>query len=46
MSQVLNVYLRAVSVEMKAREQLELIERLEALEEALERNKESRRFGV
>jgi hypothetical protein len=37
-SQVLNVYLRAVSVELKAREQLELIERLEALEEALENN--------
>jgi hypothetical protein len=35
-SQVLNVYLRAVSVELKAREQLELIERLEMLEEALE----------
>lgn len=37
-SQVLNVYLRAVSVELKAREQLELVERLEALEEALEEN--------
>jgi hypothetical protein len=36
-SQVLNVYLRAVAVELKAREQLELIERLEALEEQLER---------
>jgi len=36
-SQILNVYLRAVSVELKAREQLELIERLEALEEKLER---------
>jgi hypothetical protein len=36
-SQVLNVYLRAVSVELKAREQLELIERLETLEEGLER---------
>jgi hypothetical protein len=36
--QVLNVYLRAVTVELKAREQLELIERLEALEEALEHN--------
>jgi len=36
-SQILNVYLRAVSVELKAREQLELIERLEALEEQLER---------
>ena len=37
-SQVLNVYLRAVNVELKAREQLELIERLEAFEEALEHN--------
>jgi hypothetical protein len=37
-SQVLNVYLRAVSVELKTREQLELIERLEALEEQLERS--------
>ncbi len=36
-SQILNVYLRAVSVELRAREQLELIERLEALEEQLER---------
>jgi hypothetical protein len=34
-SQILNVYLRAVSVELKAREQLELIERLETLEENL-----------
>src|SRR5919112_6335238 len=34
-SQVLNVYLRAISVEMKAKEQLELIERLEALEEQM-----------
>jgi hypothetical protein len=31
-SQVLNVYLRAVSVELKAKEQQELIERLESLE--------------
>jgi hypothetical protein len=38
-SQVLNVYLRAVSVEMKQKEHLELIERLEALEEGLEQNK-------
>ncbi len=45
-SQVLNVYLRAISVELKAREQLELIERLEALEAALERNKEHRRYGA
>src|SRR5215210_1262717 len=34
--QILNTYIRAVSVELKAREQLELIERLEMLEEALE----------
>src|SRR5215204_5876043 len=31
-SQILNTYIRAVAVELKAREQLELIERLEALE--------------
>jgi hypothetical protein len=46
-SQVLNVYLRAVSVELKAREQLELIERLDALEDALERNSERKgRYGA
>jgi hypothetical protein len=44
-SQVLNVYLRAVSVELKAREQLELVERLEALEAALEQ-KGDRRWGA
>jgi hypothetical protein len=44
-SQVLNVYLRAVSVELKAREQLELIERLEILETALEQ-KGDRRWGA
>jgi len=38
-SQVLNVYLRAISVEMKLKEQLELAERLEALEEGLEQNR-------
>ncbi len=37
-SQVLNVYLRAVSVEMKSKEQQEFAERLEALEEQLERS--------
>jgi len=41
-SQILNVYLRAVSVELKVAEQLELEQRLEALEEALE-NQERRR---
>ncbi len=46
-SQILNVYLRAVSVELQAREQLELVERLEALEEALEARKEdSRSYGA
>jgi hypothetical protein len=46
-SQVLNVYLRAVSVELKAREQLELIERLEVLEEQLEhKNGGNRRWGA
>ena len=47
-SQVLNVYLRAVSVELRAREQLELIERLEVLEEQLEHEKNGgkRRWGA
>jgi hypothetical protein len=45
-SQVLNVYLRAVSVELKAREQLEITERLEALEEVLGQRKGERRFGA
>ena len=46
-SQVLNVYLRAVSVELKAREQQELIERLEALETLQSQAKPggSRRWG-
>ncbi len=45
-SQILNVYLRAVSVELKAREQMELVERLEALEEALEGKKGGSRWGA
>jgi|SRR5215211_1238944 len=45
-SQILNVYLRAVSVELKVREQRELIERLEALEEALESKKGDRQWGA
>jgi hypothetical protein len=44
--QLLNTVIRAVSVDLKAREQLELIERLESLEEALERQKESHRYGA
>jgi hypothetical protein len=37
--QLLNTYIRAVGVELKAREQMELIERLEALEAGLEATK-------
>ena len=37
-SQIWGTYLRAVSVELKVREQLELIERLEHLEEGLQAN--------
>ncbi len=36
-AQILNVLLRAITVELQVREQRELVERLEALEEALER---------
>jgi hypothetical protein len=46
-SQVLNVYLRAVSVELKVQEQRDLLERLEALEEALRaEGKGGRRWGA
>jgi hypothetical protein len=45
-SQILNVYLRAVSVELQVREQLELVERLEALEKALEQSRNSGRYGA
>src|SRR5215210_8343492 len=38
-SQIWGTYLRAVSVELKAREQLEIVERLEALEEGLEQDR-------
>jgi hypothetical protein len=45
--QVLNVYLRAVSVELKVNEQRELSERLERLEEAAERkNAGGSRWGA
>ncbi len=44
--QLLNTVIRAVSVELKAREQLELIERLEALEEALEQKGGRRAHGA
>jgi hypothetical protein len=42
--QLLNTYLRAVAVELKAREQLELIERLEALEQAVESRRGDNRW--
>jgi phage gp46-like protein len=45
-SQVLNVYLRAMSVELRVREQMELIERLESLEEGLEQQRGERRYGA
>jgi hypothetical protein len=38
-SQVFNVYLRAISVETKLKEQFEVVERLESLEEGLEQNR-------
>jgi hypothetical protein len=38
-SQILNVLLRAITVELQVKEQLELIERLEALEDAEEARK-------
>ncbi len=45
-SQILNVYLRALTVELQLKEQAELTERLESLEEALERQKGERRYGA
>jgi hypothetical protein len=44
-SQVLNTYIRAVAVELKAVEQLELIARLEALEQDLDTKSRSRAWG-
>jgi hypothetical protein len=45
-SQVLNVYLRAVSVELKVKEVGELEDRLGALEETLETKKGGKRWGA
>ncbi len=44
-SQVLNVYLRAVSVELKVREQQDILERMEELESILGRQNKSRGYG-
>jgi hypothetical protein len=41
-SQILNVYIRAIDVELKAVEQLELIQRLETLETNIERQNDRR----
>jgi hypothetical protein len=43
--QSINTDIRAVGASLKAREQEELIERLEALEEALEQRRGERRYG-
>ena len=44
--QSINTDIRAVGATLKAREQEELTERLEAIEEALEQRKEERRYGA
>ena len=46
-SQVINVYLRAIGMELKVKEVTELEERLEELEASLERqNRDGRRYGA
>jgi hypothetical protein len=44
--QSINTDIRAVGAALQAKEQEELTERLEALEAALERQKEARRYGA
>jgi len=44
--QSINTDIRAVGAAMKAREQVELIDRLEALEEVLEQRKGEHRYGT
>jgi hypothetical protein len=44
--QSINTDIRAVGAAMKAREQEELVERLEGIEEALELRKGERRYGA
>ncbi len=44
-SQILNVYIRAIDVELKAVEQLQIVERLELLEQENETRKRSRAWG-
>ena len=45
-SQIWNVYLRAISTELKVKEVTELEERLEALESSLEQRRGGSRWGV
>jgi len=45
-SQILNVLLRAITVELQVKEQQEFVERLEQLEEALELEKDDNRWGA
>jgi hypothetical protein len=44
-SQILNTYIRALDVELKAIEQLQIVERLEAVEEDLATRARSRTWG-
>ena len=44
--QLLNTYIRAVSVELKVREQMDLIERLEELEILMRHQREQRHRGA
>jgi hypothetical protein len=45
-SQVLNVYLRALSVELKLREQEEILERVAELEDLMDQRKQGDRYGA
>jgi hypothetical protein len=45
-SQILNVYLRALSVELKVREQEELLERVAELESLMEQHRQGGRSGA
>ncbi len=44
--QILNTYIRAVGVELKVREQTEIIERMDELESMLERQNKGSRYGA
>jgi len=44
--QIWNTYLRAVSVELKVREQMDFLERLEELEDALADKLQRGRYGA